>query len=67
MLGQALREARERVGLTRGDVEELTQVSWQLQARMERGEVEPGKYTIQALSKVLGITSIGEKEFGNPV
>ncbi|NOK33292.1 helix-turn-helix domain-containing protein [Corallococcus exercitus] len=54
-VGTAAREARERQGLTQGDVASQVGIAMEVYSRMERGRVLPSSTTLRRLCMVLRI------------
>lgn len=54
-LGDKLRKARERAGLTQADVASAVDVHVNFYARLERGERKPSLESLQRIMKVLKI------------
>lgn len=54
-LGERLRTAREKLGLTQSDVAEKAKMTVNYYAMIERDEVNPSLKKLQSLVKVLGI------------
>ncbi|MCY1040980.1 helix-turn-helix transcriptional regulator [Corallococcus sp. bb12-1] len=54
-VGMAARAARERQGLTQGDVASQVGIAMEVYSRMERGRVLPSSTTLRRLSMVLRI------------
>ncbi|CAM4301697.1 helix-turn-helix transcriptional regulator [Corallococcus sp. ZKHCc1 1396] len=54
-VGTAARAARERQGLTQGDVASQVGIAMEVYSRMERGRVLPSSTTLRRLSMVLRI------------
>ena len=55
MVGTAARAARERQGLTQGDVASQVGIAMEVYSRMERGRVLPSSTTLRRLCMVLRI------------
>ncbi len=54
-LGERLRKAREKLGLTQSEVAEKAKMTVNYYAMIERGEVNPSYRKLQSLAKALGI------------
>ena len=60
LLGGAAREARQRLGLTQGDVAERMGMAMEVYSRMERGKVLPSVSTLRApLESIFQVTVLG--------
>jgi transcriptional regulator with XRE-family HTH domain len=57
-LGNKLRQAREKAGLTQADLAEKAGVNPNYYATVERGENNPSFEKLQKILKVLGIKSL---------
>lgn len=57
-LGNKLRQARERAGMTQADVATAADLNANYYARIERGEENPSFEKIQSIMKALGIKSL---------
>ena len=70
LLGGAAREARQRLGLTQGDVAERMGLAMEVYSRMERGKMLPRAQTLRRLCDVLQVsadTLLGVGKSGAPV
>ncbi|MCW2289582.1 helix-turn-helix protein [Leucobacter luti] len=54
-IGQRIREARERLGISLEDFGELSQVSWTSIGRIERGAQSPNAETLVRLATALDV------------
>jgi transcriptional regulator with XRE-family HTH domain len=54
-IGQTIREARLKKGMTQEELAEKTDISIRTIQRIENGEVDPRSYTLQSIAKVLEI------------
>ena len=54
-IGQTIREARLRKGMTQEELSEKTDISIRTIQRIENGEVDPRSYTLMSIAKVLEI------------
>jgi len=54
-IGQTIREARLRKGMTQEELAEKTDISIRTIQRIENGEVDPRSFTLQSIAKVLEI------------
>lgn len=57
-LGEKLRQAREKLGLTQAEVAEKADINDNYYAMIERGEANPSYEKLQKLLKALNIKSI---------
>ncbi|MFP2932129.1 helix-turn-helix domain-containing protein [Pyxidicoccus sp. 3LG] len=57
LLGGAAREARQRLGLTQGDVAERMGMAMEVYSRMERGKMLPRAQTLRRLCDVLQVSA----------
>lgn len=57
-LGNKLKEARKKVGLTQAEVAEAAEVNTNYYARIERGEENPSFEKLNRIMKVLKIKTI---------
>ncbi|KMW10089.1 hypothetical protein HMPREF9470_05602 [[Clostridium] citroniae WAL-19142] len=55
-LGQKMREARKRKGLTQQELSDLSHVSVKQIANIEKGQMNPAYLILRALAKVLHIS-----------
>lgn len=70
LLGGAAREARQRLGLTQGDVADRMGMAMEVYSRMERGKMLPRAQTLRRLCDVLQVsadTLLGVGRSGAPV
>ncbi len=71
LLGAAARDARQRLGLTQGDVAERIGMAMEVYSRLERGKMLPRTQTLRRLCDVLQVSAdtllgVGRAE-GTPV
>jgi len=58
VLGEQIRSAREILGLSQGDLAELSKLHIETIGRAERGEVMPTRQTIKKLQKVIDLKGV---------
>lgn len=55
-LGKRLKEAREKKQLTQSEVAQLTKISVNYYARVERGEEDPSLDKLRKIAEILNVT-----------